>query len=185
MTPSRKTPGRAPRRRGRAALPESQRKARLIQTRVDDGLDATLREEARRRRLSVSQLIRNVLEDTFQLVDNIVASSASLAETVRRDARRIAESAQGRGRGPAPPAAAPSPSESLSARPDRTQYTTGDASPLARVDAWQEVLLNRDARCAVCHTRIARGTAALLGLSSRPGDQRLWICRPCGGELAR
>jgi hypothetical protein len=185
MTTPRKTSSApAPRRRrGRAALPESQRKARLIQTRVDDGLDATLREEARRRRLSVSQLIRNVLEDTFQLVDNIVATSASLAETVRRDARRIADSAQGREREPAPPRAPPP--RSAPARAVRTPYTTGDPGPLARVDAWQEVLLNRDAHCAICRTRLDRGTAALLGLSSRPGDERLWICRPCGGELAR
>ena len=57
-----------PARRGRSPLPEAERKARLIQTRVDDQLDSALRAAARQRRVTVSQLIRNVLEDAFQLV---------------------------------------------------------------------------------------------------------------------
>src|SRR6478672_5873840 len=82
-------------RRGRKALPADERKDRLIQTRVADELESTLREEAKRRRVTVSQLIRNVLEDTFDLVDDVVAGTAKLAQTVRRDALRIRDSAQG------------------------------------------------------------------------------------------
>ena len=51
---------------------DRQRKDRLIQTRVPQNLESTLKDEARKRRLSVSHLIRNVLEDTFNLVDNVV-----------------------------------------------------------------------------------------------------------------
>src|SRR5271154_4340788 len=91
MSVSKKTSGR----RGRTKLPGSERKDRLIQTRVADELDSTLREEARKRRLSVSQLIRNVLEDTFTLVDDVMNETAKLAKTVRRDALRIRDSAQG------------------------------------------------------------------------------------------
>jgi hypothetical protein len=82
-------------RRGRKALPVDVRKDKLIQTRVADNLDATLREEARKRRVSVSSLIRNVLEDAFALVDDVVAETAKLAKTVRRDALRIRDSAKG------------------------------------------------------------------------------------------
>src|SRR6476659_5701904 len=81
--------------RGRKALQGGERKDRLIQTRVADDLDATLREEAKKRRLSVSQLIRNVLEDTFTLVDDVVNGTAKRAQQVRRDALRIRDSAQG------------------------------------------------------------------------------------------
>ncbi|MEM6996372.1 MAG: hypothetical protein AAF721_38055 [Myxococcota bacterium] len=45
------------------------RKDRLIQTRVDRRLQSVLVEEARRRRMSVSNLVRGVLEDTFGLAD--------------------------------------------------------------------------------------------------------------------
>jgi len=45
------------------------RKDRLVQTRVNRRLDNVLREEARRRRMSVSNLVRGVLEDAFGLAD--------------------------------------------------------------------------------------------------------------------
>jgi hypothetical protein len=81
--------------------PPRQRKDRLIQTRVGEELESTLKEEAARRRLSVSHLIRNLLEDSFTLVDNVVENvdglvqgSIDLAGQVRRDAQRIATRAK-------------------------------------------------------------------------------------------
>lgn len=82
-------------RRGRRELPDAERKDRLIQTRVAEDLDEALRDEARKKRVTVSQLIRNVLEDTFTLVDDVVNHSVGLAKTVKRDAQRIASSAKG------------------------------------------------------------------------------------------
>ena len=77
-------------------------KDRLIQTRVPESLESKLKKEAGRRRLSVSHLIRNVLEDTFDLVDGVVADvdtivqdSLGLAGRVGRDAGRIADRAVG------------------------------------------------------------------------------------------
>lgn len=81
---------------------DRQRKDRLIQTRVPQNLESTLKDEARKRRLSVSHLIRNVLEDTFHLVDNVVtevdrvvSDSVGMAQTLRRDAQRLAATARG------------------------------------------------------------------------------------------
>jgi len=78
------------------------RKDRLIQTRVPQDLESTLKDEARKRRLSVSHLIRNVLEDTFSLVDNVVTEvdrvvtdSVEMAQTLKRDAQRLAATARG------------------------------------------------------------------------------------------
>ena len=45
------------------------RKDKLVQTRVDRRLHNVLVEEARRRRMSVSNLVRGVLEDAFGLAD--------------------------------------------------------------------------------------------------------------------
>ena len=45
------------------------RKDRLIQTRVDRRLQKVLMEQARSRRISVSNLVRNVLEDAFCLAE--------------------------------------------------------------------------------------------------------------------
>ena len=143
-------------RRGRHAIPRHERKSRLIQTRVAADLDSALRKEARKKRLTVSQLIRNVLEDSFQLMDNLVSETVNLTDTMRRDALRIAASARGL------PDAEPA---------DR---------PLERVFAWQEVRLNQGAQCARCETSLARGQRALLGLCDDPRLPRVFLCLECG-----
>jgi hypothetical protein len=136
------------------------RKDRLIQTRVPRHVEETLKREARRRRVSVSQLIRNLLEDAFQLVDGvvadvdrIVADSVSLARNV---GRRI-----GRGEG------------------------TGRAARRAPggVYAWSEAVAPRRAACAGCGAAIARGRRAFVGLSDEAGAAPLWQCAACIGHL--
>jgi hypothetical protein len=145
-----------PKKRGRHPLPEQERKDRLVQTRVPENLDETLREEARKSRVSVSQLIRNVLEDTFDLVDDVVAQTTSLTQAVKRDAKRIADSAKGRR--PAPPA-------------------------LDKVYAWQEVVLNRETTCARCGRLLQKGEKGLYGLQDDLNAPKLWLCPTCAASL--
>ena len=171
--------------RGRRALPEKERKGRLIQTRVAEPLDEALHEEARKKRVTVSQLIRNVLEDTFNLVDNIVTHSTQLGRTVTRDAQRLAASAQGIDRAPAPPPV-PAPSPVPPAPPFPAPPAALSAAPnpaLALVDAWQEVVLNRDATCARCGTPLRKGDKGFLGVGGDPAAPRLWLCAPCSKAL--
>jgi hypothetical protein len=171
----RKRRGKGRSARGRNALPEAERKDRLIQTRVAEDLDQTLRQVARKQRVTVSQLIRNVLEDTFHLVDNIVAETANFTETVKRDARRIAASAQGRTRDE--PAAPP---------PVTYPTAPGFESPTLTIEsvaAWQEVVLNRDVRCIRCGRRLVKGERGLFGIQEEPSAPKLWLCPPCGERL--
>ena len=144
-------------RRGRRAVPSHERKSRLIQTRVAADLDSALRKEAQEKRLTVSQLIRNVLEDSVQLVDDLVSETGRLTETMRRDARRIAASARG--------------------LPDDESKGAVD-----RVFAWQDVRLNQKARCARCETAMARGQDAVLGLCDDPRLGRVFLCPKCGDQ---
>lgn len=141
-------------RRGRAPLPEGERKDRLVQTRVDEGLDEALRDAAKQRRVTVSQLIRNVLEDTFHLVDNVVADAGQLAATVKRDALRIADAARGVPR-----------------------------NPLDVADAWQPVIVGRSQTCARCTRTLSVGDKALMGITAEPGATP-WLCATCAAELA-
>jgi hypothetical protein len=150
-----------PPRRGRKPIPEKERKDSLVQTRVPGELSQTLREAAKKNRVTVSQLIRNVLEDAFALVDDVVAETKRVGETVRRDARRIAESAQGR----------------------RTRDSRAADAALERVDAWQEVLLNRDVACARCDAALRRGSRALVGLGGNAGAAKIWLCVSCSRQL--
>jgi hypothetical protein len=196
---------------------DRQRKDRLIQTRVPQNLESTLKDEARKRRLSVSHLIRNVLEDTFNLVDNVVsevdrvvADSVGMAQTLKRDAQRLAATARGQtahrestppeANGSAAPSSAPSAAapEAAEAASEPVTYAgrgassapveapDGDAlrsGPLSDVFGFQELVLNRSAQCAACGSVIGRGTHAFLGMTDQPGP-RVWACQACVSNIS-
>jgi hypothetical protein len=171
----------------RERLREKRRKDRLIQTRVPEDLESTLKREARRRRLTVSHLIRNILEDTFQLVDDVVANvdeivtdSVELAKRVSRDAKRVADAVR-EAVAEAPPAEAEE--EHADAATAETEPESDDDAPLAHVYAWNRVVLNRAATCARCPTELARGSEGFVGLSDAANGPRLWLCSDCGGSL--
>jgi hypothetical protein len=164
------------------------RKDRLIQARVPRDLASTLQHEARRRRLSVSHLIRNVLEDTFQLVDhvvtevdNLVSDSVELASQVRRDAAQIARTARrGVGLGGPDDLERSTPSENPAAPASRGHSRKPRrGSDLSQVYAWNEVVLNRAARCARCSLRLEPGSPARLGLTQDPSAPPTWLCGGC------
>jgi hypothetical protein len=153
-------------RRGRKPAPEGERKDKVIQTRVPKELESSLREAAERERVPVSQLIRNVLSDSFQLVDSIVADSSQLVENVTRDARRLALSASGE---------AERDGDFVPARDG------GEAAQalLDAVDAWQDVIVNKPDRCVHCGTEVKRGQRAFRGLTPEPGGPVVWLCSDC------
>lgn len=146
-------------RRGRKPLPEGERKGRLVQTRVPETLDEALKEEARKHRVSVSQLIRNVLEDTFSLVEHAVAEATSLGQTVKRDAQRIAESVKG--------------------KPKQSASAATDPPSLEGVYGWQEIVLSAERRCSRCHKLLSKHAKGYLGLQDNPSARRVVICSSC------
>lgn len=134
------------------------RKDRLIQTRVDQDLESALKQEATRRRLPVSQLVRNILEDTLDLVggvvdgvDGIVQESISMARRAGADARKIA-----RGR---------------------------ERDDLSDVFAWNEVIVNRPGDCSRCRDALDVGKPAFVGMRDDPSRGRAWLCGTCIGEI--
>src|SRR5689334_2588698 len=181
---------------------ERQRKDRLIQTRVPQDLENTLKDEARKRRLSVSHLIRNVLEDTFNLVDNVVsevdrvvADSVGMAQTFKRDAQRLAATARGQTAhrtetGANGEVAAPEGDEGQAQEaPSEPAVAAAESAPSGRapnleagvltgVYGFQELVLNRPAECASCGVAIPRGARAFLGMTDQPGP-RVWVCQEC------
>lgn len=179
----------------RERLREERRKDRLIQTRVPRDLESTLKREAQRRRLTVSHLIRNILEDTFQLVDDVVANvdeivtdSVELARRVSRDARRVADAVREAVVEPTTDEAAARASDAAGAdvAPDAAaepQPTRDDTARLAHVYAWNRVTLNRPASCARCSIDLTRGSDGFVGLSDEPNGTRVLLCTACGESL--
>lgn len=78
---------------------DSDKKARVIHARVPEELDRELRRKASRLGMSVSNLVRNALQNAFGLVGDIVADSADIARTARETGDTPGE--------PAPPAPRP------------------------------------------------------------------------------
>jgi hypothetical protein len=182
-------------------------KDRLIQTRVPERLESVLKDEAQKRRLTVSHLIRNMLEDTFDLVGSVVAGagdiakdSAAIAEQVAHDAGKIAATVRGAakdagklansvkeavrsGTAAAEPRRPTADDELVGApepadlRPDRS----GEAGlpNLGHILAWNQVVANQPVECAGCRAAIRRGGVAHLGISQNPGARPTWLCAGC------
>lgn len=160
------------------------RKDRLVQTRVPRDLEDRLKDEARRQRLSVSQFVRHLLEDTLDLVDgvltnvdDIVADSVGLADRVRRDAARVVKTARKgrthRHRRDVEPAE--DGAEAASPR------ASDDA--LDEVVAWNPVVINRPTPCSRCQNEMRRGQDGYVGVGESAGSIAAWLCSNCIEEL--
>ena len=180
-TPRRRRPGRVHTKR--------EVKDRLVQTRVPEHLENVLKEEAKKQRLTVSHLIRNMLEDTLQLVDtvvtgagNIIDTSAGVAEQVARDAGRIASTAREVVKGNAE--SKPAEARQAAAKPAEAHAEKSSAPPsLEHVLAWNAVVVNRPARCASCGLALDKGTPAHLGVTQDPTAPPTWLCGACLEKL--
>ncbi len=58
---------------------KDKKKQRVLHTRVSEELDEELRERAARLGVSVSNLVRNILLNTVEMVEDLVADSSSIA----------------------------------------------------------------------------------------------------------
>ena len=65
---------------------KEQRKERVLHTRVSEKLDTELREKAAGLGVSVSNLVRNILLNTVEMVEDIVADSNSIARAASKSA---------------------------------------------------------------------------------------------------
>ena len=62
---------------------DDDRKASVIHTRIPESLEAEIRKRAASLGLSVSNLVRNVLLNSFGLVESVIVDSADVARTAR------------------------------------------------------------------------------------------------------
>lgn len=141
--------------RGRKPSKTQERKSRVIQTRVPQDLEDTLKTAAESKRMTVSHYIRHVLEDTFNLVEGIVQDSSTLVENASRDAKRLAARAKG----------------------ELADDEESKAALLEEVEAWQDVIINKDTHCVQCGVELKRGSKAFRGLGVT--DRVVCLCQTC------
>ncbi len=64
---------------------KDKKKQRVLHTRVSEELDEELREKAAGLGVSVSNLVRNILLNTVEMVEDLVADSSSIARAASKD----------------------------------------------------------------------------------------------------
>jgi hypothetical protein len=134
----------------------SDKKERVLHTRVPAVLERELKRFAENLRIPVSNLVRAILEDAVQAAD---AAGENVEGRLKRAAQQL-----GRER------------EKLKKRvmPDQDQFE--------RVYAFQPVTLAQPAACARCGRALARGERAQLGLTEPPAktpNERIFVCDAC------
>lgn len=131
-----------------------ERKEKVIHTRISESLDEEIRKRATGLGVSVSNLVRNVLVNTFGLVEDIMADGAELARASRDDARRA-----------------------------QTSGSRAAGDGVSPVLAWQEIVLNRNAVCAQCNTILNKGKEAAVAVRDGEGPRTV-ICKRCLAEVS-
>lgn len=134
---------------------DPEKKERVIHMRVEPSLDSELKERAARLGVSVSNLVRNVLQHAFGLAEDVIKDSQQLARSARGEA---AESYHTHS---APRETAPTPARTL---------------------GWQRFTLGVNALCERCNAILPKGTEAGLGVLDGPGPRPI-TCLACVQEL--
>lgn len=106
---------------------------------MSEKLDTELKEKAAGLGVSVSNLVRNILLNTVEMVEDIVADSNSIARAASKT------------KGPADQA----PPEASEGGPD--------------ILGWQPLTLNLNALCDACNAVLPKGSDAAMAVSAQPG----------------
>jgi hypothetical protein len=134
----------------------SERKERILHTRISESLEQELKQRARGLGMSVSTVVRHVLLNTFGLVEDIVTDSTNLALAVTGQA--------------------------VSSPPRRRPPAGRADSADSEILGWQEAVLNLNAVCGRCNDVLLRGTRAALAIRETPGP-RASLCLRCLAAL--
>jgi hypothetical protein len=110
------------------------KKERVIHTRVPESLDDEIKRKASGLGVTVSNLVRDVLENTIGLVEDIVNDSTQLARAARGEPLQRSRSAR------------------------RGTDAKGE------VVGWQVAILNLNAVCDTCNAILPKGTKAGIGI---------------------
>jgi hypothetical protein len=138
-------------------MPQDDKKEKVLHTRISQDLEKKIQKEAGSLGVSVSNLVRNILSNTFSLVENIVADSADITRSARKGSARPAT--------------------------DHEPAATPDIHPASyRVLGWQEAVLNLNAICVQCNKILEKGSRAAIAVVEGNGP-RSAICLTCLKEM--
>jgi hypothetical protein len=182
------------------------RKERVLHTRISEQLSDDIRRLAEDLRVPTSNLVRNVLEEVFTMVESVsedvggifeevLDEAESARDRIRRQSarsRRPRTRHRTRDRVERPEGFDDSVEEELRRDEAREHVRQADPAPteseperrerpdFPEVLGWQPLVLNREQTCASCGVDLPRGTRAFVGLGEQ-GILGTTLCRACTG----
>lgn len=156
-----------------------------MHTRISEQLSDDIRRVADDLRVPVSNLVRNVLEEAFNVAETVTENMGDLIEEVIEDAERVgrrvqymakewseeaAAAAEEAETGFAPAADGDEPEPDEDPGPPRPEFPD--------VIGWQPLALNRITECSDCNRPMQRNERAFVGLA-RSGLSDTFLCRAC------
>jgi len=159
-------------RRGGRHRRHGHRKERVLHTRISEPLAEDIRRVAEDLRVPVSNLVRNVLEEAFAVVETVSENVGDLIEEVVDEAERTAErirrySDRGRHSSGRHDDQRREPAQARASRDEHPQ-----------VLGWQPLVFNRPQVCSDCEESIERGERGYVGVTSN-GLSDIHLCRDC------
>jgi hypothetical protein len=141
---------------------EKTKKEKVLHTRISESLDGEIRDHASQLGVSVSNLVRNVLQNTFGLVGDIVADSSNIAASAK---------------GSQQPASGDTPVMGW-VSPATGPASAGPPAAAPLILGWQEALLAINGVCERCNAILPKGTRAAIALYEGAGP-RTFRCLTC------
>ena len=172
---------------------EGARKERVLHTRVSEQLSEDIRRLAEDLRVPASNLVRNVLEEVFTVVDRVSGDMGELFDDLIHEAEGVRDRVRNQpgwrrrrsdARGSAPlrrrGAVSDAEVEDELRRDEATEIHSSAAELFPEILGWQPLVLNRDLACGRCARPLAAGESAFLGLAEH-GLTRIALCGRCVG----
>ena len=144
------------------------RKEHVLHTRISDDLADDIRRLAEDLRVPASNLVRNVLEEAFSVVETVTENVGEFVDDVVEEAARArTRMRHRRSRGGA------------RRRPVRDRdVDEPERAEFPEVVGWQPMILNRKQSCADCEEPLERGEEAFVGLGAT-GFTHRYLCSDC------
>lgn len=147
--------------RSRSRRPR-QRKERVLHTRISEQLAEDIRDMAEELRIPVSNLVRNVLEEAFAVVEQVSDNVGDLVEEVIEEAERARERLMRRSAHRRRHRWAEPPVDSAEPQEERAEEEGPSRFP--DVVGWQPLVLNRRRSCDGCGEALGAGEQAWVGV---------------------
>ena len=158
------------------------RKERVLHTRISEPLAEDIRRMAEDLRVPASNLVRNVLEEAFSVVEAVTDNVGDLIEDVAEEAERTRDRIRSRRhylrhrrrrrahRRPGGVEEEPADVDPLDEAAERAEFPD--------VVGWQPLILNQPKSCADCEEPIERSERGFAGMTAA-GLSEIYLCRDC------